>query len=273
MKYLILASAVLFSFFYSEAQTPKTTVQVDKRYHDFGKIKEDGGKVTAVFTLKNTGANDLIIQNAEPSCGCTLGEWTKEPIPPGKTGTVTAIFDPKNMVGIIDKTIGVYTNAQYAKVIVLELRGEVVPRDRTLSDIFSYRVGNLMFDKEVVELGDVYNNKKDSAYVVIYNDGQYPIKINTISPLPKGYHIRPEKYIIQPSEEIRLFANVDGSIFTDFGPFNKTFRLLTDDPEYPEKPLFMLGHIKYNFENLSKRELKSAPKFIIDSKFKDILKF
>ena len=48
----------------------------------FGKIKEDGGKVRAVFIFKNTGTTKLLIINAEPSCGCTVGEWTKDSIAP-----------------------------------------------------------------------------------------------------------------------------------------------------------------------------------------------
>ena len=251
------------------AQDTKTTLEVDKRFHDFGKIKEDGGKVRAVFTIKNTGTNDLIIQNAEPSCGCTVGEWTKEPIAPGKTGTVTAVFDPKNLIGIIDKTIGVYTNAKFAKIVVLELRGEVVPRDRTMDDIFPYRVGNLMFDKEQLEFGDVPNDRKDSAFIVIYNDGQYPIKINSISPMPSGYKIRVEKNTIEPSQEVRLYVTIDGSQFSFLGLFNKTFKLFTDDPEYADKPLSVIGKIKYSFGKLSKKEMKMAPKVVVLENEKD----
>lgn len=269
IKPFCLTTILLFSTLFSISQIPKTTLEVDKRYHDFGKIKEDGGKVRAVFTFKNTGTTNLLILNAEPSCGCTVGEWTKDSIAPGETGIVTAIFDPKNMMGIIDKTLGIYTNAKYAKVVVLELRGEVIPRDRTMDDIFPYRVGNMMFDKETADLGEVLHNKKDSAFIVMYNDGQYPVKINNISSLPEGCKIRPEKKTIEPGEEVRLYITVDGNVFNDFGPFNKTFRLITDDPEYPEKPIFLLGNIKYNFGNVSKKELKSAPKFSINSKEKD----
>jgi hypothetical protein len=269
MKYFSLVFVFALITLTSNAQPGKTTLEVDKRFHDFGKIKEDGGKVRALFTFKNTGSKNLIILNAEPSCGCTVGEWTKDSIAPGKTGTVTAIFDPKNMIGIIDKTVGVYTNAAYSTVIVLELRGEVVPRDKSLSDVFPYRVGNLMFDKEMMELGEVPHNAADSAYIVMYNDGQYPIKINNITPLPKGFRIRPEKNVIQPSEEVRLYASMDAFAINDFGPFNKTFRLITDDPEYNEKPLFLFGHIKYNFGRMTKKELKAAPKFTIDITEKD----
>ena len=269
IKYNFLTLLLLSVTLPLYSQDAKTTLQVDKRFHDFGKIKEDGGKIRAVFTFKNTGSSELIIQNVESSCGCTIGEWTKGPIAPGNTGIVTGIYDPKNLIGIIDKTLGVYTNAKFAKVVILELRGEVIPRDKTMDDIFPYRAGNLMFDKEMFEFGDVLNDKKDSAFIVMYNDGQYPIKINNTSSLPTGYMIRPEKSIIEPNEEVRLYAIVDGNIFQDFGPFNKNFRLITDDPEYSEKPLYMLGTIKYNFGNLSKKEKKDAPKFSIDKREKD----
>jgi len=261
---LFLTSSILVS-----AQTGKTTLEVDKRYHDFGKIKEDGGKVRAVFTFKNTGNANLVILKAEPSCGCTVGEWTKEPIPPGKIGTVTAVFNPNNLLGIIDKTVGVYTNALYSSVVVLELRGEVIPRDKAMSDIFPYRIGNLMFDKEMIELGDVLHNGNDSAYIVMYNDGQYPIKINNITSLPKGFSVRPEKNSIDPGQEVRLYSSVEGNTLNDFGPFNKNFKLITDDAEYSEKPLYIFGNLKYNFGKLSKSELKNAPKIVLDNTSKD----
>ncbi|MCC6722080.1 MAG: DUF1573 domain-containing protein [Bacteroidia bacterium] len=266
MKNKILLITLVLVSININAQKAKTTLIVDKRFHDFGKIKEDGGKVTAVFTFTNTGNSNLLIEKVEPSCGCTLGEYTKEPIPPGKTGTVTAIYNPKNQIGIIDKTVGVYTNAYYASIVVLELRGEVIPRDKSMSDIFPYRVGNMMFDKEIAELGDVFHNVSDSAYIVMYNDGQYPIKINNVSVLPKGYRVYPSKNVIEPNEEAKLFVVIEANTIKDFGVFNKNFRLLTDDQEIAEKPLMMLGNLKYNFGKLSKKDKKAAPKFKIDKK-------
>ncbi|MCB9252429.1 MAG: DUF1573 domain-containing protein [Flavobacteriales bacterium] len=264
MKRIYLISCLFFFSFNSIAQHNKTTLTVNKRFHDFGTIKEDGGTVQAEFIIKNTGNSNLIIINAEPSCGCTVSDWTKDSILPGKTGKVVATFDPKNMVGIIDKTIGVYTNAKYSSVLVLELRGEVTPRDKSMDDIFPYRVGNLRFDQEMIELGNVPHNASDSGYVVMYNDGQYPIKINNISPLPEGFRIRPVKKIIEPGKEVRLYASIDAYTLKDFGPFNKAFRLYTDDPQYSEKPLYLFGHVSYNFGKMSKKALKKAPRIKLD---------
>ncbi len=59
---------------------------------DFGKIKQNV-PATATFTVTNIGKEPLIIEQASPTCGCTIGDYTKEPIAPGKTGSITATFN------------------------------------------------------------------------------------------------------------------------------------------------------------------------------------
>jgi hypothetical protein len=41
----------------------------------------------------NTGSTPLVISNVRGSCGCTVTDYTKEPIAPGKTGNVKATFN------------------------------------------------------------------------------------------------------------------------------------------------------------------------------------
>ncbi len=59
---------------------------------DLGKIKQSV-PATATFTVTNIGNEPLIIEQATPGCGCTIGDYTKEPIAPGKTGSITATFN------------------------------------------------------------------------------------------------------------------------------------------------------------------------------------
>lgn len=51
--------------------------------------------VTATFKITNKGDKPLVISNVTTSCGCTVADWTKEPIAPGKTGSVSSTFDAK----------------------------------------------------------------------------------------------------------------------------------------------------------------------------------
>ncbi|RTL59062.1 MAG: DUF1573 domain-containing protein [Sphingobacteriales bacterium] len=59
---------------------------------DLGNVKQ-GNPVTGSFTLTNIGKEALIIESVTPGCGCTKSDYTKEPIMPGKTGTITATYN------------------------------------------------------------------------------------------------------------------------------------------------------------------------------------
>lgn len=43
-----------------------------------------GEKAVHIYKFKNTGKEPLIISDAKGSCGCTVPQWPKEPIAPGK---------------------------------------------------------------------------------------------------------------------------------------------------------------------------------------------
>jgi Protein of unknown function (DUF1573) len=73
---------------------PLTTLKFDQDTYDWGKVM-DGEKVTHVFKFKNTGTEPLIISNAKGSCGCTVPEWPKDAIAPGKSGEIKVVFDSK----------------------------------------------------------------------------------------------------------------------------------------------------------------------------------
>ena len=62
---------------------PSTTIALSESTFDFGTIKK-GDKVEHVYEVTNTGKNPLVISAVTPGCGCTAGEFTKEPILPGK---------------------------------------------------------------------------------------------------------------------------------------------------------------------------------------------
>ncbi len=87
-----------------------TKIEFAESTYDFGKIKE-GIKVNHVFKFKNTGSNPLVIQDARASCGCTVPEYTKDTIAPGKEGNIKVIYDSGGRGGqTVDKTVTVTAN-------------------------------------------------------------------------------------------------------------------------------------------------------------------
>ena len=51
--------------------------------------------MTKAFKFINTGKEPLIISKANASCGCTVPEWPKDAIAPGKSGEIKVVFDSK----------------------------------------------------------------------------------------------------------------------------------------------------------------------------------
>nr|WP_315156543.1 DUF1573 domain-containing protein [uncultured Flavobacterium sp.] len=90
---------------------------------DVGTIPQNTPK-PIVFEFKNTGKTAVIVTNVQGSCGCTATDYTKTPIAPGKSGTVTATYNAANP-GVFTKTVSVTTNADTA-VKVLTIKGTVV---------------------------------------------------------------------------------------------------------------------------------------------------
>lgn len=105
---------------------PLAVIAFEKTEHDFGAIKE-GQVVEYTFTFKNTGEVPLIVQDAQPSCGCTVPDWSKEPIPVGGTGFVKAKFDSNGKPNMQNKTVTVTANT-WPKQTVLRFKAMVSPK-------------------------------------------------------------------------------------------------------------------------------------------------
>jgi hypothetical protein len=96
--------------------------------HNFGKVSE-GEKVGYVFAFENRGTADLVIASATTSCGCTVPEYDKNPVPPGGIGNLEVVFDTSGRNGRQTKTITVKSNAE-PPVVLLKITAEVIAGNR-----------------------------------------------------------------------------------------------------------------------------------------------
>ncbi len=103
---------------------PLPTFNFNEELHDFGTVK-DGDVVEHVFSFVNNGEAPLIISDARGSCGCTVPEWTKDPIPIGGTGEVKVKFNSKNRAGVQNKTVTLTANT-WPKSQTLRIKANVI---------------------------------------------------------------------------------------------------------------------------------------------------
>lgn len=107
-----------------EVSGPAAEFQFAEEEYDFGTVTE-GAVVTHTFKFKNVGEVPLVIQNASASCGCTVPDYSKEPIPVGGTGEVQVKFNSANKVGIQSPTVRITANTK-SPVTTVKLKGTVV---------------------------------------------------------------------------------------------------------------------------------------------------
>lgn len=82
----------------------------DEDQFDFGEIVQ-GTHVEHMFTFVNSGDAPLVITNARSSCGCTVPEYTREPVAPGERGELLVKFDGSGR-GTVNKNITLTTNTE-----------------------------------------------------------------------------------------------------------------------------------------------------------------
>ena len=90
--------------------------------YDYGTIGI-GSPGKCEFRFTNTMKKPLVILNVKPSCGCTIANWPKAPIPPGKSGVIKLDYNTK-IPGTFNKTITVSSNAKNSTVII-RIKGNV----------------------------------------------------------------------------------------------------------------------------------------------------
>ena len=112
----------------SHPSDKQPVITFDKTEHDFGNLLQ-GEVVTYSFHFKNTGNAPLIISSVSTSCGCTAGDFSREPVAPGKEGIVKATYNSKGHNGMQNKSLTIVSNTNPAQT-VLRLKGKVIPPDQ-----------------------------------------------------------------------------------------------------------------------------------------------
>lgn len=98
---------------------------------NLGKVVQDK-PATATFEVTNISTKPLLIENASPSCGCTVADYTKTAIAPGEKGFITATYNA-SYDGSFTKTISVKF-AGIDETESLQISGEVIKADDKSAD-------------------------------------------------------------------------------------------------------------------------------------------
>ena len=93
MKKLFVMTMLLMCGLTAALAQKPAEIRFDKLTHNFGTFSEKEPVVTCTFTYTNIGEQPLIINQAVASCGCTVPEYTKEPVKPGEKGQIKVTYN------------------------------------------------------------------------------------------------------------------------------------------------------------------------------------
>lgn len=93
--------------------------------YNFGKAKE-GDIIYYTFNFENIGKVPLLIKDVRSTCGCTVPDWSEEPIAPGEEGAISVKFDTTNKFSDQSKPIIITANT-YPATTRVYLTGYVEP--------------------------------------------------------------------------------------------------------------------------------------------------
>lgn len=138
-KHILMAAMLLVAVagFSQEEVKPKNKgeMKFEKTRHDFGVFAADTAVVTHEFVFTNVGKAPLIIHQANASCGCTVPEYTLEPIQPGEKGKITVTYNGKGRrPGVFRKSITIHNNGRQSPIRIY-IEGEMIANEESIKPI------------------------------------------------------------------------------------------------------------------------------------------
>ncbi|MFT2011488.1 DUF1573 domain-containing protein [Pontibacter sp. 13R65] len=179
-------------------------LKFEKETHDFGTIAE-GVQATYEFQVKNVGNQPVVIANVHPSCGCTTPDWTKDPILPGKTGVIKAVYNSTGRPGPFHKAITVTSNtATPTKTIFI--KGEVGPKDLKTSYTPEQKAASprLAVGTTSYNFGKLEKGQKAVAKFTVKNTGKQDLVIQGVRSACNCVSIKSSEAAIKPGQQGNL---------------------------------------------------------------------
>ena len=144
---------------------------------DFGTIHENNGPVSHTFTGTNRSDRPLVILDVVTTCGCTVPEFSKQPILPGAETQVTVTYDPTNRPGAFDRDLWIYSSDR-KRIATLSIRGSVIPRPKSIEEQYPVDAGGgLRLSSTLCAFTYIYPGVRMQSVIGYANTSQREIRI------------------------------------------------------------------------------------------------
>jgi hypothetical protein len=242
-------------------------IKFENTTYDFGKIKEEGGKVTGKFIFTNVGNEPLELTNVRPGCGCTAANYSKGAIAPGEQGYIEATYNPYNRPGAFNKNIRVTTNEpkflenDKATPHMIFIKGEVIKRPPTEFELAGYtKTSGMLRIKEPDIAHNMLNTESVNDTFYVRNFWTKPISIKLdkageyVNEVNRNFGNE-----LNPGQEGYIVLKYDAAKRNAFGQQKDMVTFITNDSIEQTKRVHYAINIKEDFSKMTPKQLKKAP--------------
>lgn len=236
-------------------------ITFEETEHDFGKINEADGRVSYIFNFKNEGMSPLVLSNVRASCGCTTPTWTKEPVEPGQTGSITVTYNPNGRPGRFQKTITITSNATEPSMRIY-IKGEVIPKPAKPVNQYAVQMGELSLKSKSVDFGVVKKGEFKQAEIEYANLTQAEHSVDLATNAADAYisnqiTLNP----VQPNAEGKFVFLLDSKAAKLYGPVEVYAYVVVDGKKDISEAfkLTIKADITEDFSQLTLEQKQNAP--------------
>ena len=229
---VVLVGAFLIFYNIQSKSSMSTTISVSEEEWDFGKIKEDERPVH-IFTIKNTGKEELIISRARASCGCTATMLSSDNIKPGQSTELQVTFNPTGFNGIVKKDVYIESNDPQLPKTKVTIIAEVEPIPSPQAFL-----SNSQWDLGLISQGDL-----PTFIFTIENKGELDLIIDKIDSSEYIQYDTEIPFTILPGEKQEVTFTYNSSQH-ELGEVRESVRIYCNDPRRNALSLRIDGYIK-----------------------------
>ena len=255
MKQWIFVLAVLLSGTGAAAQG---ILEVENKVLELANLKADDQPRTEVFAVKNTGDRPVIITRVSPMSYLLEAEWQREPLLPGRSGSIRVTFVPARLPERFDYKIMVYSNAA-EKRTELRLKGNLVDNPEKPALLYHYTIDGMKFKKSNVNFGKVYTWETVKDTVRYLNTRQDAVTVGIAKDLPAHLSAEFVPARVEPGEGGMLVLTYDAKTKGDYGYCYESLPLEVNGKRDPRNRLTITATLAEDFSRLDKEELEHAP--------------
>jgi len=202
---------------------------------DYGMVKPND-KPTHIFTVKNGGDEELIIERVRVSCGCIQASISTKNIKPGKSAELKATFNTTGYEGKVNKDFYIKSNdpLEPEKRISLHIDIQHQPKPVISFSETEWNLG-LISQGDTPTFPFIIENKGDTDLIITKVDTYAYIKHNITVPLR-----------ILPTEIYEATLIYDSNEH-ELGEVREAVRIYSNDPNREGVSLRISGYIKERF--------------------------